>query len=664
MNTDSTADDRISVAVASPAPTRAERVAFALWRFFNVSLMTVAVFGALGLATGLLNVWPYDYLSRDLDAVFYASLKAPIGAALRHGALAGFWNALLVLCSRALGGRYRARLAAVAAIIVPIVVFIAILRTIVAAQGALVAVRFMLRWGSLPQILRSIVWLGQEDDPFARIAARVTIVGLIALATLFAAWYVARRARGPAAPVPSKRPSRVVTSLAFLTVAGFGFFLGAPARTPVPGSPDIVLVSIDTLRADRLSIYGNERKTSPNIDRLAREGVMFEQAIAHAPWTLPSHASMFTGLLPYEHGAVEPDRPLPPDMRVFPERLLQRGYRTGAFVTGILVSRRFGFDRGFDTFRFRDRRLAADTAIDAMHWFLASRQPSFLFLHLFDMHYPYHPPPEYYTRFGPASPMLVSPQSVDFGAFLNYANEHPHWVAKVALDRYDETLAYVDDVLGRLFKKLRDERRWDNTLIIVTSDHGEEFYDHGSWGHSQYLYEESLRVPLIVKLPRGACGPARLAGKAAPLTAIADLILKTANGPSKDNPMLDCRAGGVAAAIDDMIDMSPILAETQFAWELKARGTHRFAARSPGAKLIEPYEPPDPALEFYRRGWEYYDLADDPLERLNLYAPGAAPELESALADANKSLMETERAHDIELDPATIERLRSLGYLQ
>jgi arylsulfatase A-like enzyme len=268
---------------------------------------------------------------------------------------------------------------------------------------------------------------------------------------------------------------------------------------------DIVLVSIDTLRADHLSCYGYGRETSPFIDSLAASGVRFEWARSSSPWTLPSHTTMLTGQLPSTHRVVDDGLRLNAATPVLPERLGEVGFRTAGFVSTLYVSKIFGFDRGFSHFVDFDLHtekknlsgtVDAEHVIDAaLDWWSDQKdgEPVFLFLHFYDVHYNYAPPPPYDTLFDRAS-------NKDDRRYSNYfrfkknplsEEEFEHQIAQ-----YDEEIRYVDDQLKRIADAAAASGR--KIRWVITSDHGEEFGERGTWGHAHTLYSEQLRIPLVL----------------------------------------------------------------------------------------------------------------------------------------------------------------------
>jgi len=281
----------------------------------------------------------------------------------------------------------------------------------------------------------------------------------------------------------------------------------APVSREVAPTRGYVLISIDTLRADHLGLYGYQRPTSPFLDSLATRAAVFEHAIVQLPGTLPSHMSIFTSLYPPEHGVYPPDGILAADTPTLPEVLQRNGFRTAGFTEGGYMAGRFGFARGFDEFdddvpkRTTDiettcaRGLRFLTSLDAQQRF-------FLFLHTYVVHDPYRPPERYRAMFAPAAPppQAFAPTGPNFTRF-----NHGHgMISAEARDYYralyDAEIRYMDDVLKRFFDELARLGLDDETTVVVTSDHGEEFLEHGKMVHEQ-LYHEVLRVPLLIVHP-------------------------------------------------------------------------------------------------------------------------------------------------------------------
>jgi arylsulfatase A-like enzyme len=278
----------------------------------------------------------------------------------------------------------------------------------------------------------------------------------------------------------------------------------AAAAVAAPNAPNVLFVCIDTLRADRLGCYGYARKTSPNLDRLAARGVRFERAYATAPWTLPATTSLMTGLLPELHRATNFSSPVSPDAELLAQRLAAAGYETAAFVGNYFVQPIFGLARGFAAYNGDctvDRTgVNSDKISDrAIEWLAAPHaQPFFLYLHYFDPHYNYieH---DGFTFGGEDTDKVFSGADI---FELRDALKHFTEQDKARLDSlYDSEVAFTDHHLGRVLAKLDELKLTDRTVVVATADHGEALGEHSWIGHTIQLYEESLRVPLILAGP-------------------------------------------------------------------------------------------------------------------------------------------------------------------
>ncbi len=298
------------------------------------------------------------------------------------------------------------------------------------------------------------------------------------------------------------------------------------ARGTSSPSPNIVLITLDTVRADHLSTYGYTRPTTPNLDRLATQGVLFENAYSPSSWTLAAHASMLTGLLPHQHGA-NWSVPLENYPSTLAEILHAKGYETAGFTANRYFGQAgWGMSQGFKLYRddctfvlhslavtlvgralleplyedlasdyFFDRRDAASVNQDVNRWLARrARRPYFLFINYFDAHNPYWAPGSYRRLFG-ATPMYLE-------SFFKGATEVPRPLSPPEraelVNGYDNCIAYLDSQVGDLLLSLRAQPDWSNTIVIITSDHGEGFGEHGTYGHGFNLYRDVLHVPLIV----------------------------------------------------------------------------------------------------------------------------------------------------------------------
>ena len=428
------------------------------------------------------------------------------------------------------------------------------------------------------------------------------------------------------------------------------------SETPPPRPRHFLLLSIDTLRADHLGCYGYDRPVSPNLDRFAREGARFDSATAPSPWTLPSHASLFTGHYPRRHGLLTAAQQIPADLPTLAESLQQAGLATGAIVNVGLLAAKRGFSRGFDDYRVvppaTDPAGSAPAIVSqALEWLnRPADQGSFLFLHVYDVH----------TDYQPASPyreQLVRPYSGAWEGtndFLKQVRRSGQPAADAAdtqhlIDLYDAGLRQLDADLAALLEWLQDTPRGRETLVVITSDHGEEFLDHGGVLHSHTLYEELVRIPLIVVGPgikanhvvRGAVSLVDVMPTAVPLL--------TGSAPA-------ATAGwnlGPWLRSEQTAPTRPIFSEAD-RWYAMRDGQRRRMVRRDNLKLHWDSEETRPRL---------YDLATDPGERHDIAADrpeeaaallrDLAPFLRPATADGEG---------DLELTAEDRALLEALGY--
>ena len=329
--------------------------------------------------------------------------------------------------------------------------------------------------------------------------------------------------------------------LGLVVVAVIGVWIGVAVRerlllaglkVPPADRPNVVLLVMDTQRADHLSVYGYSRPTSPRLAQLATQGWLFDNAIASAPWTLPSHATMMTGRLLHEHRAGVNRRPyLDHRFPTIAEALRSEGYATGGFAANIFwCGRRTGMDRGFihyedyfvnpgdaitrtvlgrwlayhvfPVFVGRDipgRQSAESINRRMLRWIDGLRgRPFFAFANYMDVHEPFSPPAPYAGRFGGGKAVSASGMEIEIGALGNDERTKSPEEVQQSLDAYDESIQHLDAQLGALFDALRERGLLENTLVIVTSDHGEGFGEHGLFSHGHSLYRDQVSIPLIL----------------------------------------------------------------------------------------------------------------------------------------------------------------------
>ncbi|MFT6363575.1 MAG: arylsulfatase [Planctomycetota bacterium] len=305
---------------------------------------------------------------------------------------------------------------------------------------------------------------------------------------------------------------------------------GDGAETGTKG-PNVVLISVDSLRRDHLSTYGYKNAlmphvpTTPAIDRLAKGGLRFDDAVSTTSWTLPSHMAMMTGLPDTLHGVVNNEKRLDPALSTLAQLLRARGYQTGGFFTGPNLHPIFGFSQGFDTYescsdvempldsfqgttnpeRFdmheaSHKGLTSPALLErSLAWLdeaAAKEDPFFLFVHWWDPHYDYNPPDEYAEMFDPGYD-----GDSDATVFFQSRQMKTHRDMQHVLSMYDAEIRYTDDHIGMLLERIEQLGLAKDTLIVFTADHGDEFFDHGKKGHQRNFYDESVRLPLVMRLP-------------------------------------------------------------------------------------------------------------------------------------------------------------------
>lgn len=446
-----------------------------------------------------------------------------------------------------------------------------------------------------------------------------------------------------------------------------------------PESPEavrprhVVLISIDTLRADHLGSYGYERPTSPNLDRIAESGAVFLDASTTSPWTLPSHASMLTGLYPNRHGVKDHDKGLSASIPTLGSILAVHGYQTFAVVNSHNLSSRYGLDRGFEHFDYVHewndetgprRRIVnrGESITDRAIAWLQQRddRPFFMFLHYYDVHSDFAAQAEYQEMFTGPFRGQINGRTRQLSSLRRRNARLPDSAVRHLLGLYDAEIRQLDTTLQRLFDAIRDMGLKDEVLLIVTSDHGEEFMDHGSLLHGRTYHQEIVRVPLLIRGPGVAHG--RRVDRPVSLIDIVPTILG----------LLDLGGDDVDAIGFDGIDVSPHIVSTPRADEVDPQETaHRLLF----AEADHGNEKPD-MKRMVRRGRfkllfdlttresRIYDLQTDPEERIDIRSrqPKRAAHLEQALFD----FMQTENPGEpIDApDAETLELLEELGYVR
>jgi len=428
-----------------------------------------------------------------------------------------------------------------------------------------------------------------------------------------------------------------------------------------PARPNVLLITMDTTRADRCSVYGFEPDTTPALRELARSGVRFEHAYAASSTTLPTHASLFTGLYPLRHGVVNNGLALAPTFVTITERLTDAGYDTGATVGSFVLDARFGLAQGFDRYdddfdrergsvksdrwgAFRieegfDRR-ADDTTTRAIRWLderAAPSRPFFLFVHYFDPHEPYDPPEPYRSRFADGP--------------------NPSHAA-----RYAAEIAFTDAQIGRLLAALEARGHARDTLVIVTADHGEGLGQHGYAFHGAHVHDEAVRIPLLVRWPGGPAG--RTVAEPVEMVDVAPTILELTGvgAASEDAPLPGRSLAGLLRGDDVQLDPEhPVFLFRRQYRRPERKGMYRAVGRQLAVRVGRWKYIHGPAEQRF----ELFDLESDPGELTNLYRqrPEQAHALAARLAAWQRANARPARAP--ERVPADArQRLEALGYVE
>jgi arylsulfatase A-like enzyme len=509
----------------------------------------------------------------------------------------------------------------------------------------------------------------------------------------------------------SRRKKILLAALAAFAIAAgvLALWLVNGRTSPIP-APDpsrerynVVVVSIDTLRADRLGCYGYlEHPTSPTIDAIAREGVLFESYIASAPWTTPSHLSLFTSLYPSSHGVMMSFREmwsglkfgeksfhkLPDSRLTLAEVLAERGLATAAFTGGGPLDPTIGFGQGFDVYETEMFKLDDGNVGEMTSWIGDhADEQFFLFWHHFEVHAPYLQPDfiddvaplEHASQIAEGMRQLAGTRlrSVWPGDPARLRSkqtallrEHDAFNRDVCEALYTGGVRSADTWLGRLVDALRREGLYDRTMIVVTSDHGEEFGEHDRklWynKHGHNLYEEMIHLPLVIKLPNGYAGGTRVATVAQTVDVMPTILDVLGVTPSKN----EMQGRSLAPLWSRPAPAGDGVAFT----ESTVSRSEKKSVRSSRYKYIVDIDK-QVVAQIGRRNLpvgalsaELYDLKRDPHERHDLLAGKASAKLLAIAADFERQLRRHLSAQRGEatattLDAAALEKLKALGYI-
>ena len=477
-----------------------------------------------------------------------------------------------------------------------------------------------------------------------------------------------------------------VSVFLILSQLALNFIRSYTRRNYDPEDPNIVLVVFDTVKSSNLSCYGYGRNTTPGIDRIAEEGTVFDNAYCVAPWTVPNHASIFTGLYVAQHGATQENTFLDMGRATTAEILYNNGYETVAFINNVNLTALNGFDQGFESFHelwreeeevefLPDNQNAPDDAgtFAAVHgtkrWFDdrdAGERPFFLFLNFMEAHIPYNPPDPFKYRFLDESAILTEHiLKYDYIDYISgrYSMDETDFATAEAL--YDGGIAYMDSMLCNLIEHFEKKGVMENTLLIITSDHGEFFGEHDLVGHQFALYNTLLHIPLIIRFPSEINAGNRSEKRIQLIDLFSTMLDAAGYSPPIEVP---------GTSIFEDTEHENLYAEyykpSRYLREFKRRKLkfdHSFLDRRIKSLQSRKYKFIHSSLGNH----ELFNLRDDPGETLNLVdiEPAVAAGMEEELnlwfnsirGDAPHTLTSTrDRKYDKEMEEA----LRSIGYVQ
>jgi len=408
----------------------------------------------------------------------------------------------------------------------------------------------------------------------------------------------------------------------------------------VPAPPNIILITLDTTRADRMGFMGSKRGLTPNLDALAKQSAVFVRAYTQAPLTPPAHATILTGTYPQFHHVNDFETALAKDLPYAPEILRAHGYHTAAFIASIVLEARPpyapGFDRGFDTYdtefhnegpgqdRYRTvQRRGQEVVAHALAWLSRHREgPFFIWVHLYDAHDPYDPPEPYKTRYASAL--------------------------------YDGGIAYEDAAVGKLLRQLKLRGLYDGSVIAVTADHGESLGAHGEDTHGIFLYDETMHVPLLIKLPRATTGGKRIENRVELVDIAPTLLQETGIEIPQEMQgvsLLGLMKGGIAGGNPETWHDRPAYSQSEY--------PNHFGWSALRSLRSEKYL----YIQSPRR--ELYDESTDSKSEHNLAASSSAvaDTLASQLDAFRRKTSSDKVVPNAELDLAAQEKLGALGYM-
>lgn len=449
-----------------------------------------------------------------------------------------------------------------------------------------------------------------------------------------------------------------------------------------PKRPDIVLITVESLRTDHMGFLGERRPTTPHMDELAEQSTVYTDAQATTSWTLTSHASIFTGLYPTAHQTTGAEDRLDDSYTTLAEELSAAGYQTAGVVSGPYLRRPYNLDQGFeyydqspssvDSLAHHSRAFSDVTSprmLASLERFLEKdrdpKRPLFLFAYFWDPHWDYIPPEPYKSMFVEPGDEPVPMAQYKTNPNINVKTSPAQ--IRYVVSQYDGEIRWTDEYIGRFLDDLKQRGLWDDTLVILTADHGEEFFDHGFKGHKNNLYEETVHVPLLVKYP--GRGPRGRDGRPVSLVDLFPTVLDASgiahpdglDGVSLLRPVPADRPRFSELLVSWFFPSEPKTMESVKVGSEYLVAVQWYGVRRDGFQLVSV---PSSGIR------QLFDLTTDPRERHNVAAahPDLLEDLTRLQEDWLGRLRDTaalyHRGGPANLEEKEIERLRSLGYVK
>jgi arylsulfatase A-like enzyme len=454
--------------------------------------------------------------------------------------------------------------------------------------------------------------------------------------------------------ITTSKSTMAAGALIVVFVLLLNIFLPVYRNLNTPDGPNVILITIDTLRADHLGAYGYERDTSPNIDKLAEDGVLYENAFSQAPWTYPSLSSIHTSLYPSQVSRFSMFFKISDSLLTLAEYMKNNFYATIGVVSNRYAGKTYGFAQGFDVFEECNimnhdsisSQLVTETAVDSINEY--ADNPFFLWIHYMDPHTQYNHHPEHAYRQENSSNITVLLKEQDLNPIADSLNEAD---LRFIADTYDEEISYTDQYVGKLINTLKDRGLYDNTIIVLTSDHGEELLDRNRFGHGETLYNEILHIPLIIHNPLDDKLKGTKVSRNVETRSIAGTIAGECGIPTNHFKGIN-----LLRTPSEHIDGAFVFSE---------KGKNSEKLPDYRAVFMKEWK----LIENVKEGtFELYDLSNDPHEETNLYGserPGMS-ELQNLLVSQLSGfepvlVAEPEKAEPSEED---IKQLKALGYIE